>query len=126
MSVLEEPRRPVLAHRDFGDFQCLVAEGDVVGIVDWEAVCVSEPEADLAFAGAFLRAFRVPDEESAFLDGYRRASRLRPDLNLYENLLQAFLLGLYALWHGRGQDFEAGRARLALSRSAGKGRLGIR
>jgi aminoglycoside phosphotransferase (APT) family kinase protein len=119
MTSLAQPRRPVLAHRDFGDYQCLVAEGEIAAIVDWEAASVSDPEADLAFAGAFLRAFRVPDEESAFLGAYQEACRNRPDPVLYEDLIQGFLLALYALWRGRGQAFEAERAKRALLANAG-------
>jgi aminoglycoside phosphotransferase (APT) family kinase protein len=119
MTRLAQPRRPVVAHRDFGDWQCLVAEGEIVAIVDWEATSISDPEADLAFAGAFLRAFRVSDEESAFLGAYQEAGRNRPDLVLYEDLIQGFLLALHVLWRGRGQAFEAGRAKRALLDSAG-------
>jgi aminoglycoside phosphotransferase (APT) family kinase protein len=117
LQAVREPRRPVLTHGDFGDYQCLVADGQIAGVVDWESVGLGEPEIDLALAGAFLRAFRAPAEEAAFVDGYRQASRFRPDLNLYEDLLQVSLLSLHALWRGRGQDFEVGRARQALLRN---------
>jgi aminoglycoside phosphotransferase (APT) family kinase protein len=114
---LVKPQRPVLAQRDFGDWQCLVAESRIVGWVDWEAASVSEPEADLAFAGAFLRTFRAPTEEAAFLAGYEQSSRFHPNRELYECLRTVFLVSLHALWRSRGQTFEAERARLALART---------
>lgn len=116
LQALREPRRPVLAHGDFGDYQCLVAAGQIVGVVDWEGVGSAEPEVDLALAGAFLRAFREPAEEAALMDGYRQVCRFCPDPHLYEDLLQVSLLNLHFLWRSRGKDFEARQAQQALLR----------
>jgi aminoglycoside phosphotransferase (APT) family kinase protein len=69
---------PCLSHSDFKPWNMLVRDGRVVAVLDWEFAFAGAPLNDI---GNFLRysARQVPEYESGFVDGYRRAGGTLPD-----------------------------------------------
>jgi aminoglycoside phosphotransferase len=114
INVQCSPKHPVLSQRDCGDWQCIVNEGRIEGILDWEAIGLSDPEVDLALAGAFFQAFRGADEENIFLNAYASEAAHSIRRNVYMALKNCNLLTLHEMWKARGQKPEADAAKNTL------------
>ncbi|MFB6146149.1 MAG: phosphotransferase family protein [Halobacteriaceae archaeon] len=110
---LGDPEETVLCHHDYRPANCLFADGDVTGVVDWERALVGPPAYDLAkaewnFADAPGRApaDRRPLRE-ALRAGYREVRALpagwpdRQDRYCYRFLHALELLWAYPVWRDR-------------------------
>jgi aminoglycoside phosphotransferase (APT) family kinase protein len=116
-----------LCHGDFHAVQCVVGEGRIAAVVDWEAAWSGNPWVDLAFAHAYLDFYCVSQQGNAlvralelqrcFFDGYGARRPLPPDYQWeYLPVRMAHALGVLRAWHGWGP--RAWQAALAQGRVA--------
>lgn len=113
--ALEAPPLPgvALCHGDFHFVQCLVRQGRLSAVVDWESAWAGNAAVDVAIAHAYFDYSGSPLEFiRAFFAGYAAIRPLPPEYERrYLPVRMAQALGLLWFWHKQGHSGHAQRAR---------------
>lgn len=92
-----------LCHGDFHAVQCIVREGSIGAVVDWESAWAGNALVDLAVAQAYLEYYALPELTRCFLGGYASECRLPQDYEAaYLPVRMAQALGLIRVCQARG------------------------
>jgi aminoglycoside phosphotransferase (APT) family kinase protein len=91
-----------LCHMDFNAVHCVLSDGHIAAVVDWESAWAANPGIDLAVAHAYLE-YHCPEAlVRRFLDAYAAARPLPPEYAAaYLPVRLAHLLGLMWVWHAQ-------------------------
>ena len=96
-----------LCHGDFHGVQCIVKQGQITAIVDWESAWIGNPSVDLAMTHAYLDCYCPVELTRCFFNGYLSVTPLPADYvqaNLPIRMAQ--ILGLLNTWYQA--DFPEG------------------
>jgi Ser/Thr protein kinase RdoA (MazF antagonist) len=100
-----------LCHSDFHAVQCVVQDGRIVAVVDWESAWAGNPLIDFAIAHAYLEAYAPAELTDRFFAGYAALRPLPADYEQdYLPVRMAHTLGLLKVWHGQGREAGVRRA----------------
>lgn len=101
-----------LCHGDFHFVQCIVHQGHISAVVDWESAWAGNAAVDLAIAHAYLDYFHCPFELiRSFFAGYTSVRPLPPEYErAYLPVRMAQALGLLWFWQKQGQPGYVQRA----------------
>ena len=100
-----------LCHGDFHAVHCLVRDGRITAVVDWEAAWAGNSMVDLAVAHAYLNYYCPLEAVRSFLAGYEQVKPLPVDYErAYLPARMAHALELAKIWRLRGRPAEARRA----------------
>ena len=100
-----------LCHSDFHAVQCVVRDGRIMAVVDWESAWAGNPLIDFAIAHAYLEAYAAPELTGRFFAGYTALGPLPADYEqVYLPVRMAHALGLLKIWHGQGRQAGVRRA----------------
>jgi Ser/Thr protein kinase RdoA (MazF antagonist) len=93
-----------LCHGDFHAVQCVVRDGRITAVVDWEKAWSGNAEIDLAVTHAYLESYCPAEPLSQFFTGYL-AHRALPPGYARDSLpaRMAHALGLMQVWHAQGR-----------------------
>lgn len=92
-----------LCHGDFHAVQCIVRDGRIAAVVDWESAWVANPIIDFAITHAYLDFYSPPELIRCFVAGYAADRPLPPDYErAYLPVRMAHALGLIRAWRSRG------------------------
>jgi Ser/Thr protein kinase RdoA (MazF antagonist) len=93
-----------LCHGDFHTVQCVVREGRISAVVDWEKAWSGNAQIDLAVTHAYLESYCPAEPLARFFEGYL-AQRALPASYARESLpaRMAHTLGLLQVWHRQGR-----------------------
>jgi Ser/Thr protein kinase RdoA (MazF antagonist) len=93
-----------LCHGDFHTVQCVVREGRIAAVVDWEKAWSGNPQVDLAVTHAYLESYCPAQPLAHFFDGYL-SLRALPASYARDSLpaRMAHTLGLLQVWHRQGR-----------------------
>lgn len=102
-----------LCHGDFHFVQCLVRQGRLSAVVDWESAWAGNAAVDVAIAHAYLDYFGSSLEFiRAFFAGYTAIRPLPPEYERrYLPVRMAQALGLLWFWHKQSHSGHVQRAR---------------
>jgi Ser/Thr protein kinase RdoA (MazF antagonist) len=91
-----------LCHMDFNAVHCVLTDGHIAAVVDWESAWAANPGIDLAVAHAYLE-YHCPEVlVRRFLNAYAAARPLPPDYAAaYLPIRLAHLLGLMWVWYSQ-------------------------
>lgn len=103
-----------LCHGDFHAVQCVVRDGRIAAVVDWESARAGNPAIDFAFTHAYLDFYSPPELVRCFMAGYTADRALPGDYDrAYLPVRMAHALALIRVWRGRqpvaGRPAAAGR-----------------
>lgn len=94
-----------LCHGDFHTVQCVVRDGRIAAVVDWEKAWSGNAQVDLAVTHAYLESYCPAQPLAHFFDGYLS---LRPLPASYARdslpARMAHTLGLLQVWHRQGRS----------------------
>jgi aminoglycoside phosphotransferase (APT) family kinase protein len=94
-----------LCHSDYHTVQCVVQNGKITAIVDWESAWSGNPLIDLAIAHAYLDYYCPMELTRCFFDGYSLMQRLPNDYDLhYLPVRIAQVVGLLRIWERQGAE----------------------
>lgn len=109
---LPNPQVASLCHGDFHGVQCVVDEGKITAIVDWETAWAGDPGIDLAIAHAYLDCYCPLECTQAFFTGYRAVRSLPDDYGrAYLPARMGHVLGLLTVWSQQGLITNVKRSR---------------
>lgn len=92
-----------LCHGDFHAVQCVVRDGRIAAVVDWESARAGNPVIDFAFTHAYLDFYSPPELIRGFVAGYTADRALPEDYaRAYLPVRMAHALALVRVWRGRG------------------------
>lgn len=93
-----------LCHSDFHAVQCIVHDGRIAAVVDWESAWAGNPAVDFAITHAYLDFYCPPELIRHFVAGYTAIRALPEDYRgAYLPVRMATSLGLLRAWQGRGR-----------------------
>jgi Ser/Thr protein kinase RdoA (MazF antagonist) len=94
-----------LCHRDFHPVQCVVDEGRITAVVDWQSAWAGNAAVDVAIVHAYLDAYCPSELIGDFFRGYTALRPLPPDYAAaYRPVRMAQALALLRVWHGQGRS----------------------
>jgi len=94
-----------LCHSDFHVVQCVVHEGRVAAVVDWESAWIGNPLIDLAISHAYLDYYCPLALTRSFLSGYLSLREIPSEYGLgYLPVRMAQVLGMLRAWYTRGPE----------------------
>ncbi len=100
-----------LCHSDFHAVQCIVRDGRIVAVVDWESAWAGNPLIDFAIVHAYLDYYTPPELLGCFFRGYASLRALPADYErAYLPVRMAHALALLWISHGQGHRPAAARA----------------
>jgi Ser/Thr protein kinase RdoA (MazF antagonist) len=100
-----------LCHMDFNAVNCVVSDGHIAAVVDWESAWAANPLIDLAIAHSYLEYHCPEDAVRCFLDAYAASRPIPADYPAtYLPVCLAHLLGLMWVWNSRGLAANVRRA----------------
>ena len=100
-----------LCHGDFHAVQCIVRDGHVTAVVDWEGAWAGNPAVDFAVAQAYLESYCPKDLLASFVAGYLSQRSLPPGYQIdYLPVRMAQTLALMRTLHAAGQTAYVARA----------------
>jgi aminoglycoside phosphotransferase (APT) family kinase protein len=100
-----------LCHSDFHAVQCVVRDGRIVAVVDWESAWAGNPLIDFAIVHAYLDSYASRELIGCFFDGYAALRPLPADYErTYLPVRMAHALGLLRVWYGQGRQAGVRRA----------------
>src|SRR5262249_22704361 len=99
-----------LCHGDFHTVQCVVDEGRIAAIVDWETAWAGNPLIDLAVATSSFE-YSAPALALPFLESYSRARPVPSDFaSRYLPVRMAHALGLIRVFNIQKREANVARA----------------
>jgi Ser/Thr protein kinase RdoA (MazF antagonist) len=100
-----------LCHGDFHAVQCIVQDGHISAVVDWESAWSGNPGIDLAMAHTYLECYAPLEPQAAFWQGYASRRDLPADYaEAYLPVRMAQVLNLMRIWHASGMQQPLARA----------------
>jgi len=94
-----------LCHSDFHAVQCVVNEGRIAAVVDWESAWIGNPLVDLAISHAYLDYYCPRALVRAFLSGYLSVREIPAEYgHAYLPVRMAQVLGMLRAWYTRGTE----------------------
>jgi aminoglycoside phosphotransferase (APT) family kinase protein len=94
-----------LCHSDYHAVQCIVRDGRLSAVVDWESAWIGNPAIDLAISHAYLDFYCPQPLTREFLAGYLSVRPIPEDYREgYLPARMAQLLGMMRAWFTRGAD----------------------
>ena len=92
-----------LCHGDFHGVQCIVKQGKITAIVDWESAWVGNPSIDLGMTHAYLDSYCPVELIRCFFQGYLAITPLPDDYpQISMPVRMAQILGLMNTWYQSG------------------------
>jgi len=92
-----------LCHGDFHTVQCIVRDGRITAVADWETAWAGNSGMDLAVTHAYLECYIPLELQSAFWQGYLARRPLPPSYaQTYLPVRMAQALALMRVWHASG------------------------
>jgi Ser/Thr protein kinase RdoA (MazF antagonist) len=100
-----------LCHGDFHAVQCIVSQGRISAVVDWESAWAGNPLIDLAVTHAYLDYYCPFELTERFFAGYNALRPLPPDYDRASvPVRMAQALALLRYWQRHGREPSAQRA----------------
>lgn len=94
-----------LCHSDYHTVQCVVRNGHITAVVDWESAWSGNPLIDLAITHAYLDYYCPMELTRCFFTGYTSVRSLPEDYNLqYLPVRMAHVVGLLRAWQRQGTE----------------------
>jgi aminoglycoside phosphotransferase (APT) family kinase protein len=94
-----------LCHSDFHTVQCVVNNGRITAVVDWESAWSGNPLIDLAITHAYLDYYCPMELTRCFFAGYSLIQSLPNDYDLrYLPVRMAHVVGLMRVWQRQGTE----------------------
>lgn len=94
-----------LCHSDFHAVQCIVRDGRLSAVVDWESAWIGNPAIDLAISHAYLDFYCPQPLTREFLAGYLSVRPIPEDYrDGYLPARMAQVLGMMRAWFTRGAE----------------------
>ncbi len=94
-----------LCHSDYHAVQCVVRDGRISAVVDWESAWIGNPLIDLAISHAYLDFYCPRALTRAFLSGYLSVREIPAEYGLgYLPVRMAQVLGMLRAWYTRGPE----------------------
>ena len=101
-----------LCHGDFHAVQCMVREGHVTAVLDWESAWVGNPAIDFAVAQTYLESYCPGELLASFVAGYLTRRSLPHGYERdYLPVRMAQALALMRVMHARGEASYVARAK---------------
>jgi Ser/Thr protein kinase RdoA (MazF antagonist) len=93
-----------LCHGDFHTVKCVVREGRITAVVDWEKAWSGNAQIDIAVTHAYLESYCPAEPLAQFFSGYL-AHRSLPTGYARDSLPVriAHTLGMLSIWHNQGR-----------------------
>jgi Ser/Thr protein kinase RdoA (MazF antagonist) len=82
----------VVCHNDFAPYNCVVVDGRLVGVLDWDVVCAGRPLCDVAFASWHWVPLHAPSRDLEWRTPEVAARRLRTLVDAYGPLDEGALV----------------------------------
>ena len=108
---LPDPGGARLCHGDYHTVHCVVGDGRITAVVDWESAWAGNAAIDLAVTHAYLDYYCRQELVRCFVAGYASAGPLPDDYtSAYLPVRMAQALALARVWHRRGPQANVRRA----------------